>query len=315
MSYRPCLICILVTLAASGGAAESVARGKADPAEEANTPDALYELGKGLFEAFASEEVKAEYEFPDRAQWDAFTTGLQAALAGDDPAALAGYENEARAALATLRLLPGSEEYQDWLGERLDYIEAAKEMVRLKPVKPPAKRSTVQFIPDYDLWVRRLQSRPRPPLADKYVPGLQRVFAAGGVPGQLVWLAEVESSFNPTARSPVGARGLFQLMPATARELGLRTALPDERTDPRKSAEAAARMLKGLHAKFGDWPLALAAYNAGPGRVQRTLEKQRARTFAEIAHALPLETRMYVPKVLAVLQVRTGVSLAGTGRR
>ena len=158
--------------------------------------------------------------------------------------------------------------------------------------------------------MRRLQVRARPPQAERYVSLLQPVFVAGGVPGSLVWLAEVESGFNPISRSPAGARGLFQLMPATARELGLRTTLPDERTDPAKSAQAAARLLHGLHAKFGDWPLALAAYNAGAGRVQRTLAKQRARTFAEIADALPLETRLYVPKVLAVLQVRAGVSLA-----
>jgi membrane-bound lytic murein transglycosylase D len=99
-------------------------------------------------------------------------------------------------------------------------------------------------------------------------------------------------------------------MPATARELGLSTFMPDERTDPKKSAEAAARMLRQLHRKFQDWPLAIAAYNAGPGRVQRTLDKQKAKSFAEIAAVLPVETRLYVPKVLATLQVRTGVTLA-----
>ncbi|WP_169829299.1 lytic transglycosylase domain-containing protein [Lacunisphaera limnophila] len=172
----------------------------------------------------------------------------------------------------------------------------------------------MQFIPEYEHWVRRLQARPRPARADHFVTQLQPVFAAGGVPGQLVWLAEVESTFNPRARSPAGARGLFQLMPATARELGLSTTLPDERTDPQKSAQAAAKMLRGLHARFGDWPLALAAYNAGPGRVQRTLTQHRAKSFAEIAHVLPLETRLYVPKVLAVLRVRSGLVLAGPGK-
>jgi membrane-bound lytic murein transglycosylase D len=97
-------------------------------------------------------------------------------------------------------------------------------------------------------------------------------------------------------------------MPATARELGLSTTLPDERTDPEKSARAAAKMLRQLHQKFGDWPLALAAYNAGPGRVQRLLTANRAKTFAEIAPSLPTETRMYVPKVLATLAVRAGVT-------
>ena len=285
------------------------------PAAPPETPaDALYETGKDLFDSLAPDEVKEQYEFPDRVQWDDLVRRLQAALAGDSPAALAQYEPEARAALATLRLVPGSEEYRGWLEERLDYIEAAKEMVQHPPAKPPAGPPR-QFIPHYDLWVRRVQARARSPQAEKYVLLLQPVFVAGGVPGSLVWLAEVESGFNPAARSPAGARGMFQLMPATARELGLRTTLPDERTDPAKSAGASARLLRELQAKFGDWPLALAAYNAGAGRVQRTLAQQRARTFAEIADALPLETRLYVPKVLAVVQVRTGITLAGPARR
>src|SRR5690606_37921070 len=122
--------------------------------------------------------------------------------------------------------------------------------------------------------------------------------------------AEVESTFNPVARSPAGARGLFQLMPATARELGLRTFFPDERTDPAKSAQAAARYLRQMHDRFGDWPLALAAYNAGPGRVRRTLEQHGAETFAGIAAHLPAETQMYVPKVLATIEARTGRTAA-----
>lgn len=286
---------------------------KTPPAPPANPADALYQAGQELFDALAPPEVKEQYEFPDRAQWDAFVGRLQAALDGDNPAALAELEPEARLALASLLLVPGSEEYRNWLEERLDYIEAAKETVQQPVLKPPVAPAG-QFIPEYDHWLRRLQSRDRPAGAEEYVRQLQPVFAAGGVPGELVWLAEVESSFNPTAQSPAGARGLFQLMPATARELGLRTTLPDERTDPAKSAQAAARMLRGLHKKFGDWPLALAAYNAGPGRVQRTLDKQQARTFAEIASVLPVETRMYVPKVLAMLKIRAGVSLAGPAR-
>lgn len=96
-------------------------------------------------------------------------------------------------------------------------------------------------------------------------------------------------------------------MPATARELGLSTTLPDERGNPEKNAGAAALYLKQLHARFGDWPLAIAAYNAGPGRVQRLLASRKGKTFADIADHLPSETRMYVPKVLALLSVRAGV--------
>jgi len=93
----------------------------------------------------------------------------------------------------------------------------------------------------------------------------------------------------------------------TARSLGLGTFLPDERTDPEKSAHAAARYLKTLHGRFGNWPLAFAAYNAGEGRVSRALTANRAHDFAGIARTLPSETRMYVPKVCALIAVRAGV--------
>jgi membrane-bound lytic murein transglycosylase D len=287
----------------------------AEPARPPETPppevtaDDVYAAGKDLFDALAPPEVKEHFEFPDRAQWDAFATRLQAALEGDSLEELANYEPEARAALAALEALPGYEEYRDWLQERLDYIEVARQSVARPPPPPPVSRP-VQFIPQYDLWLQRLQARPKPAGAAQLIPLLQAVFSAVGLPPALVWLAEVESTLNPSARSPAGARGLFQLMPATAKELGLSTFMPDERTDPKKSADAAARMLRQLHAKFHDWPLAIAAYNAGPGRVQRTLDKQKAKSFAEIASALPVETRLYVPKVLATLQVRTGLTLA-----
>ncbi len=281
----------------------------AEPAGGRTGADDLYQAGKDLFEAYAPDEVKAEYEFPDKAQWDRIAGRLQAALDGDDPAALAQLEPEARTMLVALETIPGSEEYIDWLKERLDYIEAAKQL-GLRPPKPPDRRPG-QFVPQYDLWLKRLKERPRPALAEQYVGALRAVFVAAGVPGELVWLAEVESSFNPAARSPVGARGLFQLMPETAEELGLSTFLPDERADPTRSAEAAAQLLADLHRRFGDWPLALAAYNAGPGRVRRLLTQAKARTFAEIAPLLPMETRMYVPKVLALVQVRAGAPLGG----
>jgi membrane-bound lytic murein transglycosylase D len=147
------------------------------------------------------------------------------------------------------------------------------------------------------------------------MPKLRAAFAAEGVPPELVWIAEAESSFNPSARSPVGAKGLFQFMPETAKSLGLSTFLPDERTHPEKSARAAARYLKNLHAKFGNWALVLAAYNAGEGRVSRTLVKHKAQTYTAIAEALPAETRMYVPKVCALIATRAGVEPGRIGAK
>src|SRR6478736_4445540 len=294
----------------------AVARGAEPPAKEDEgiSADDVLEAGKNLFDELAPDEVKAQFEFPDKARWEATIRQLQAALDGTDPKALLQFEPEVRSVLRMLRNLPGGEEYADWLAERLDYIEAAKQLPAAPP-KPPVVKPATQFIPQYDLWVKRTQQRARPAAANALVPRLKPVFVTGQVPGDLVWLAEVESSFNPNARSPVGARGLFQLMPETAKELGLSTMLPDERTNPEKSAAASAAYLRKLHERFGDWPLAIAAYNAGGGRVSRALQSQKAKTFAEIAPSLSVETQMYVPKVLATLQVRSGTVLAGPGPR
>ncbi|MDP1580058.1 MAG: lytic transglycosylase domain-containing protein [Candidatus Didemnitutus sp.] len=310
------------------------AQSKSKPAEPEPTLDlgALYQQGKALFDNYAPDEIKRDYRFPTREEFNSFAARLQAALEGSDLAALAEFAPEMRDALRALPFFPGYEHYTEWLTERLDYAEAAALAVRRPATPPPttkkpapsrpvaptpsptpppttAPRPTVAapVIPHYDLWLARVKSRPVPPRAAALLPRVRPPFTAEGVSAALLWLAEAESSFNPAAVSPVGAKGLFQLMPATARELGLSTTLPDERGHPEKNAGAAARYLKQLHTRFGDWPLALAAYNAGPGRVQRLLTARKGKTFADIADHLPSETRMYVPKVLALLKVRAGV--------
>ncbi len=146
----------------------------------------------------------------------------------------------------------------------------------------------------------------RPPLPPP-APSLKAIFEEEGIPPELIWLAEVESSFNPAARSPVGATGLFQFMPATAERFGMKVAPRDDRLDPHKSARAAAQYLRFLHGRFDSWPLALAAYNAGEGRVGRVLKQHNGTSFEDIAVHLPSETQMYVPKVLATVALREGI--------
>jgi membrane-bound lytic murein transglycosylase D len=122
----------------------------------------------------------------------------------------------------------------------------------------------------------------------------------------LAYLPVIESAYIPTLTSRVGAHGIWQFMPATAREYGLRVDWwIDERADPEKSTRAAAAYLKDLHRMFDDWSLALAAYNCGPGRVRRTLANAGASSFWELLDAglLPKETRGYVPTFYATILI------------
>ena len=178
------------------------------------------------------------------------------------------------------------------------------------PAPPPAvEKARNRYVENKQVWLRKLGNRPAPARAAALLPDLKKIFRAEGVPPELVWQAEAESSFNPAARSPVGAAGLYQFMPATAQEFGLRLSPADERLDALKNARAAAKYLKQLHARFGDWSLALAAYNCGQGRVSKSLRASGGRTFDDIHDQLPAETRMYVPKIAALLQLRENADL------
>ena len=299
---------------AGGLALGAMAVAATAPTAPRHEADELYETGRVLFEQLPP-LVRANLEFPTRQEWDASLARLQRALEGDSLEDLAALASDARAGLAALRLVPGYEDFADWLEQRIDEIEGAKEVVKPAP-RPgaPPRPSDAQPVPHYNLWLARVRERPVPAHAAALMPKLRAAFVAEGVPAELAWLAEAESSLNPGARSPVGAKGLFQFMPDTAKAMGLRTLLPDERTDPDKSARAAARYLRSLHAKFGNWALAIAAYNAGEGRVSRTLAQRGAKSYTAIADALPAETRMYVPKVCALIATRAGVAPHMIGR-
>lgn len=172
------------------------------------------------------------------------------------------------------------------------------------PVSLQVESKRHSLIRNSSRWQKKLASRPAPPNAAALIPRLKKVFKSEGLPPELVWMAEVESSLNPAARSPVGALGLFQLMPATARRFGLHTGFFDERKNPEKSTRAAAQYLKFLYHAMGSWPLALAAYNAGEGRVGKLMKLKKQAVFEDIADDLPLETQMYVPKVLSLVSLR-----------
>jgi len=124
-----------------------------------------------------------------------------------------------------------------------------------------------------------------------------------GVPQDLIYLAQAESGFHPLAVSRAGARGIWQFMASRGRGYGLHHNMwVDDRQDPEKSTRAAARHLKELYAQFGDWYLAMAAYNSGPGTVQSAVKRTGYADFWELyrRNVLPHETRNYVPIILAV---------------
>lgn len=136
----------------------------------------------------------------------------------------------------------------------------------------------------------------------RYQDMIKRVLKEEGVPQDLIYLAEAESGFEPLALSRAGARGMWQFMASRAKGYGLqRSWWIDERQDPEKSTRAAARHLRDLYNQFGDWYLAMAAYNSGPGNVQQAVRRTGYADFWELykRNVLPKETKNYVPIILA----------------
>jgi membrane-bound lytic murein transglycosylase D len=139
--------------------------------------------------------------------------------------------------------------------------------------------------------------------AGRYRGMIARVLSEEGVPQDLIYLAQAESAFQPTALSRAGARGMWQFVAYRGQEYGLRhTWWLDERQDPEKATHAAAQHLRDLYKLFGDWYLAMAAYNCGPGNVQKAIERTGYADFWELyrRNVLPRETKNYVPIILAL---------------
>jgi membrane-bound lytic murein transglycosylase D len=148
----------------------------------------------------------------------------------------------------------------------------------------------------------------------RYHDMIVSTFKAEGVPQDLIYLAQAESGFHPLAVSRVGARGIWQFMASRGRGYGLSHSMwVDDRQDPEKSTRAAARHLKDLYNQFGDWYLAMAAYNSGPGTVQAAVRKTGYADFWELyrRNVLPKETRNYVPIIVAMTIVSKNLSQYG----
>ncbi len=256
---------------------------------------------------------------PDERTVQQFFAEFQRRYQGEFVVDLAALRDTAQTVLPLLQSSDATQPYAVWLAAQMDYLNVADQLRILVP--PPASANAMDTNApmvtvtnpspqlEREVWVKQVANRPWPAAAKEYVPLLKPFFTAQKIPPELVWVAEVESSFDRRALSPAGAAGMFQLMPDTAKKFGLSLFPRDERYQAEPSATASAEYLRSLYARFQDWRLALAAYNAGEGTVQKLLDKYKTQSYDDIAPHLPAETQMYVPRVEAVLMSREGAKL------
>lgn len=289
---RPALLFLLAALLTNGVAAQSA--NADDPVKRAHERIAAAVDGR----ATAADRALAASRLVNK--------GVEARKQGN------GAEAQAALQQAELMIAASAPAERGLLTEEL-LRRIAEEQAALNPTVPmmTAKRG----------WPGLMSTRAAPRLAlaryNSYRDSLTRILAEERLPIEALSVALVESGFNPQALSPKGARGIWQLMPDTAQRYGLTVAPGDDhRTHPERATRAAARYLQDLYRMFGDWKLALAAYNAGEGRVQRAIDRAGARDFDELSRRklLPLETRNYVPAVLAAWSQMSLAQAANTMR-
>ncbi|HEU5182467.1 MAG TPA: LysM peptidoglycan-binding domain-containing protein [Candidatus Polarisedimenticolia bacterium] len=211
----------------------------------------------------------------------------------------------------------GEEPPKDELKDITDYLspeEAEKEREKVQAASPEVQYDIPMVLNDKVLtFIEAFQTRMRGPFeaglvrSGRYLSMIRKIFAEEGVPLDLAYMAHQESAFKTSAYSRAKARGLWQFIAPTGRKYGLkRDQWVDERSDPEKSTRAAAAYLKDLYAMFGDWHLAMAAYNAGEGKVGRGLTRTGTKDFWSLAsnkRALRTETKNYVPAILASMVI------------
>ncbi len=184
------------------------------------------------------------------------------------------------------------------------YDEVAKRVSEMETDMPFELNETIFAFIDYFTVRNRDYTRMVLARQDMYFPMFDEALSRHDMPEDIKYLAIIESGLNPKARSRVGALGLWQFMPATGKEFQLYiNSHVDDRMDPEKSTDAAIRYLKALNKRFNSWELALAAYNCGPGNVNKAIRRSGKRTFWGIYRYLPRETRSYIPQFQAIMYV------------
>ena len=184
-----------------------------------------------------------------------------------------------------------------------EVIKARLSSIQNEVIKPKFVPAVRSYIKTYTV-KRRDRTEAMLGRTAIYYPMFEKMLAESGLPTDLKYLSVVESALNANAVSRSGAVGLWQFMPATGRECGLKiNRTVDERKDPQKATEAAIKYLTRLYNRYNNWELALAAYNGGPGRVNRAIKRGRSKNFWKIRRYLPRETRSYVPAFIAATYI------------
>lgn len=196
--------------------------------------------------------------------------------------------------------------------EKADLNAIVPELSRSQPAKRVACNFPLVVNKQVEYYLNLFQGKQRRNFrrwlerSGKYMPLITQELKKSGLPLELAWLAMIESGFNPSAYSRSHASGLWQFIPGTGRNFGLRIdSWADERRDPEKATKAAVAYLKTLYKRFGDWHLAVAGYNAGEGAIERGLRKYNAKNFWQLAqhNYLSLETKRYVPQMIAAVLI------------
>ncbi len=298
------------------GCASTASRVKTTPSEAASTPSAsgtAQDPAAGAVELAARAREAAEAQActaadPSKRASEEYESGRRAVEAAADAAALAPATSEAAEPEA------GAEEPLE--PSPLD------ELPESSPVSSPSEldreRSLLPSPGEFDIpivvndqvlsWVSFFTGPHREKFqaslerSGMYLDMIRKTFEEAGIPKDLAYMAHVESAFKVTAYSRAQAKGLFQFISDTGRRYGLRVdRWVDERSDPEKATRAAAAYLRDLYQMFGDWYLALAAYNTGEGNVQRSMNRTGKKDYWDLVgkRALHRETRGYVPAILA----------------
>jgi membrane-bound lytic murein transglycosylase D len=180
------------------------------------------------------------------------------------------------------------------IAERLAELQKSRQM-------PMIYNESVQKYIDYFLFKRPSFTLEMLELKDAYFPTFEKILAKNNMPDELKYLSMLESGLNPKAISRSKAVGLWQFMSFTGKEMGLTVNNNiDERMHVEKSTEAACKYLRQLHSIFGDWDLALASYNSGPGRVKRAIRGSGRTDYWDLHTFIPPDTRAYVPQFIAI---------------